>query len=67
MMKKRENGYYWVKLRSGGWTVALYAPEFDEWFLLDSEGIFITHDFSEIDERRIEHEEPVKKLGELGL
>lgn len=52
----RAPGFYWVKRRSGKWTVAEYALDDDGgyWMIPGSDMGWDDDDFREIDERRIE-------------
>lgn len=52
MMKKREPGFYWVKLvDSGVWCIAELI--YNDWLIVGTECEFSETKFSEIDERRI--------------
>lgn len=62
----RQAGYYWVKLH-GEWVIAKwYFENGYHWDLFDGGMPFKDNQLEEIDERRIEREEPIIRPEDVG-
>jgi len=57
-MSDRREGFYWVKIKfSPQWEVAHFDAR-GRWFVTREEIEIGEHEFAEIDERRLERDEP---------